>query len=166
MKKILSLCMALIMLLGMCGIASAETAAFNEAPYKIVELDQNDPAYWQTEWEAQVYNYKMVRNFPTLYEKDAWDAAQNTGSLMMNIHPDALTDANKEQILAAKAAIDDLKNHQLKPFSDGINGEVIYIWGSQCHSLRWQTQGGAEYFFDLIMEEKDDNRISRRILFP
>ena len=54
MKKILSLCMALIMLLGMCGIASAETAAFNEAPYKIVELDQNDPAYWQTEWEAQV----------------------------------------------------------------------------------------------------------------
>ena len=131
MKKILSLCMALIMLLGMCGIASAETAAFNEAPYKTVELDQNDPAYWQTEWEAQVYNYKMVRNFPTLYEKDAWDAAQNTGSLMMNIHPDALTDANKEQILAAKAAIADLKNHQLKPFSDGINGEVIYIWGDK-----------------------------------
>lgn len=131
MKKILSLCMALIMLLGMCGIASAETAAFNEAPYKTVELDQNDPAYWQTEWETQVYNYKMVRNFPTLYEKDAWDAAQNAGSLMMNIHPDALSDVNKEQILAAKAAIDDLKNHQLKPFSDGINGEVIYIWGDK-----------------------------------
>ncbi|MBR4333689.1 MAG: hypothetical protein IKP72_13495, partial [Clostridia bacterium] len=81
MKKILSLCMALIMLLGVCGVASAETPAFNEAPYKTVELDQNDPAYWQTEWEAQVYNYKMVRNFPTLYERDAWEAAQNAGNL-------------------------------------------------------------------------------------
>lgn len=131
MKKILSLCMALIMLLGVCGVASAETPAFNEAPYKTVELDQNDPAYWQTEWEAQVYNYKMVRNFPTLYERDAWEAAQNAGNLMLNIHPDALTDVNKEQILAARAAVADLKNHQLKPFSDGINGEVIYIWGDK-----------------------------------
>jgi acetyl esterase/lipase len=73
----------------------------------------------------------MVRNFPTLYEKDAWEAAQNAGSLMMNIHPDALSDVNKEQILAARAAVADLKNHQLKPFSDGINGEVIYIWGDK-----------------------------------
>ena len=47
----------------------------------------------------------MVRNFPTMYTEDAWKAAQNAGSLMMNIHPDAITDDNKEQILAAKEAI-------------------------------------------------------------
>ncbi|MBQ6578384.1 MAG: hypothetical protein IJL91_11720 [Bacteroidales bacterium] len=131
MKKFLSLSISLIVLLGMCSNASAQSAKINEAPYKSVTLNQRNPAYWQTEWEAQVYNYKMVRNFPTLYEKEAWDAAQSAGSLMLNIHPEALSDLNKEQILAAKKAIDDLKNHQLKPFSDGINGEVIYIWGNK-----------------------------------
>ena len=101
MKKFLSLSISLIVLLGMCSNASAQSAKINEAPYKSVTLNQRNPAYWQTEWEAQVYNYKMVRNFPTLYEKEAWDAAQSAGSLMLNIHPEALSDLNKEQILAA-----------------------------------------------------------------
>ena len=131
MKKVLSLCMALAMMLGTGGIVSSAATPIKETPYKTVTLKQNARGYWQAEWEAQVYNYKMVRNFPTLYEKEAWDAAQSAGSLMMNIHPDAMTDLNKEQILTAKKAIDDLKNHQLKPFSDGIKGEVIYIWGNK-----------------------------------
>lgn len=103
----------------------------SKAPYKYNTLAESDAKYWQTEWETQVYNYKLVRNFPTLYLADAWDTAQTAGSMMMNIHPDALTDENKAQILAARDAIAALANNQIKPFEDGINGEVIYIWGDK-----------------------------------
>lgn len=34
------------------------------------------------------------------------------------MNPDALTEANKGQILAAKKAIADLANHQTKPYSE------------------------------------------------
>lgn len=71
----------------------------------------------------------MVRNYPTLYTQDAWDAAQSAGTVMMGLHPESLTDANKQQILEARDAIAALADHQLKPYSDGINGEVIYLWG-------------------------------------
>ena len=101
----------------------------SQAPYKINTLSESDPNYWQAEWETQVYNYKMVRNYPTLYTQDAWDAAQSAGTVMMGLHPESLTDANKQQILEARDAIAALADHQLKPYSDGINGEVIYLWG-------------------------------------
>ena len=73
----------------------------SQAPYKINTLSESDPNYWQAEWETQVYNYKMVRNYPTLYTQDAWDAAQSAGTVMMGLHPESLTDANKQQILKA-----------------------------------------------------------------
>ena len=129
-KKLVTKVLAAILLIGAIPFsrANAETA---NAPYKYVDLAPSDANYWQTEWETQVYNYKMVRNFPTMYTEDAWKAAQNAGSLMMNIHPDAITDDNKEQILAAKEAIAVLADNQVKPFNDGINGEVLYIWGDK-----------------------------------
>lgn len=105
-------------------------AVFNQPPFKVVHADKRDAGYWKAEWEAQVYNYKMVRNYPTLYSQKAWEAAQNTGGLTLNMDPSALTDAQKKQIQAAKDAIADLANHQIKPFSDGRNGEVIEIWGN------------------------------------
>ena len=33
----------------------------SQAPYKVNPLPESNPNYWQTEWETQVYNYKMVR---------------------------------------------------------------------------------------------------------
>lgn len=77
----------------------------SQAPYKINTLSESDPNYWQAEWETQVYNYKMVRNYPTLYTQDAWDAAQSAGTVMMGLHPESLTDANKQQILKARDAV-------------------------------------------------------------
>ena len=130
-KVFLAFVMAVAMLLGMCSMAGAENEVIQNPPYKFVELSEDDPAYWQAEWEAQVYNYKMIRNFPTLYPKDIWDAAQNNGGLTLNMNPEALTDANKDQIRAAKEAIAVLADNQLKPFCDGINGEVLYIWGDK-----------------------------------
>lgn len=108
-------------------VGPAPQAYASQAPYKTNTLPQSDPNYWQTEWETQVYNYKLVRNYPTLYTAAAWDAAQTAGNLVMGINPEALNDVNKEQILAARDAIAALANNQIKPF-EGIDGEVIYIW--------------------------------------
>ena len=137
----------------------------SQAPYKVNTLSESDPNYWQVEWETQVYNYKMVRNYPTLYTQEAWDAAQNAGTVLLGIHPDALTDGNKEQILAARDAIANLVNNQLKPFSDGINGEVIYLWGDDMPI----TTPERELQFSLVNYEGDasyDNPDFRPFLIP
>ena len=101
----------------------------SKAPYMVNTVPESDPGYWQAELEAQIYNYKMVRNYPTLYAKEAWDAAQSAGTVLLAFDPEALTDNQKAMILAARDAIAALAGNQIKPFGDGINGEIIYIWG-------------------------------------
>ena len=66
-SKFLALVMAVVMLMGVCAVAVADNTVYNDVPYKTVELDASDPNYYKALWEAGVYNYKMVRNFPTLY---------------------------------------------------------------------------------------------------
>ena len=137
----------------------------SQAPYKVNTLSESDPNYWQAEWKTQVYNYKMVRNYPTLYTQDAWDAAQSAGTVMMGLHPESLTDANKQQILAARDAIADLADHQLKPFSDGINGEVIYLWGDDMPV----TTPASDLQFPLVNYEGEavyDNADFQPFLIP
>ena len=137
----------------------------SQAPYKVNTLPASDPNYWQTEWETQVYNYKMVRNYPTLYTQEAWDAAQSAGTVLLGFHPEALTDANKEQILAARDAIAALADHQIKPFSDGINGEVIYLWGEDMPV----TTPDSELQFPLVNYEGEsvyDNADFQPFLIP
>lgn len=137
----------------------------SQAPYKINTLPESDPNYWQAEWETQVYNYKMVRNYPTLYTQDAWDAAQSAGTVMMGLHPESLTDANKQQILKARDAIAALADHQLKPYSDGINGEVIYLWGDDMPV----TTPASDLQFPLVNYEGEavyDNADFQPILIP
>ena len=85
-------------------LGACKSTAFRQSAYKINTLSESDPNYWQAEWETQVYN-KMVRNYPTLYTQDAWDAAQSAGTVMMGLHPESLTDANKQQILKARDAV-------------------------------------------------------------
>lgn len=97
----------------------------SQAPYKINTLSESDPNYWQAEWETQVYNYKMVRNYPTLYTQDAWDAAQSAGTVMMGLHPESLTDANKQQILEARDAIAALAEDLQFPLVN-YEGESVY----------------------------------------
>ena len=137
----------------------------SQAPYKVNILPESDPNYWQAEWETQVYNYKMVRNYPTLYTQEAWDAAQSAGTVLLGIHPEAMTDANKEQIIAARDAIAALADQQIKPFSDGINGEVIYIWGDDMPV----TTPESDLQFPLVNYEGEsvyDNADFRPFIIP
>ena len=51
---------------------------YNDIPYKTVSLAESDPSYYKELWAAEVYNYKMVRNYPTLYRAAEWDSYQVT----------------------------------------------------------------------------------------
>lgn len=121
---LLALVLAMMLLFTVPAFAQESTA-----PYRFAAADPSDAAYWTEELEAQAYNYRMVRNYPTLYTAEAWDAAQNAGSLMLNIDPENIDETAKQRILDAKAAFESLAENQVKPYSDGINGEVIFIWG-------------------------------------
>ena len=48
--------------------ASAETttATFNDVTYKVVELSKDDPNYYSDLAKAERWNFKQIRNFPTL----------------------------------------------------------------------------------------------------
>ena len=93
-----------------------------------MDLEESDPDYYAQLLEAEIYNYKMVRNYPTLFEEEAWDLAQTSGNLLLTMDPANLTDEEKATIAAARDAVAALAKAQLKPF-EGIDGEVLYIWG-------------------------------------
>lgn len=99
--------------------------AYYDVPYQTVSTDASDPNYYQDLWAAELYNYKMVRNFPTLYVNDAWVSCQNAGIVLKSMDPNALTDTDKEKIVAAKEAREAMELQQLIPYSE----EVLYIWG-------------------------------------
>lgn len=76
MKKIsmLSFILVFALLLAACGCAIAENAPLNDVPCQTVTLAEDDPDYFKELWAAELYNYKMIRNFTTMYEEAGWDA--------------------------------------------------------------------------------------------
>lgn len=93
---------------------------------KTINLPESDPGYWKALWEAEVANFKNIRSYPTLFEADGWNAYQGIANNLYTYDGDNLTDANKEAIKKSAAAREALV--QVKPF-EGIDGEVVYIWG-------------------------------------
>ena len=109
--------------------ASAETttATFNDVTYKVVELSKDDPNYYSDLAKAELWNFKQIRNFPTLYTQESWDEYLAQATNVAGYDPDNLSDNDKaalDKVVAAREAL-----VQVKPFSDGLNGEVLYIWG-------------------------------------
>lgn len=98
---------------------------YKDVPYKTVSLKESDPNYYKELWAAELYNYKMVRNFPTLYVPVAWDACQAAGNQLEAMDVEKLTNADKTKIAAAKEAREAMEKQQLIPFAE----EVLYIWG-------------------------------------
>lgn len=100
---------------------------YNDVPYKTVSLEETDPNYYKELWAAEVYNYKMIKDYPTLYVASVWDDYLTAANTLAAMNPDALTEANIATLKGAKAAREIMNKNQIKPFSDGLNGEVIYI---------------------------------------
>ncbi len=117
--------LALALLLPFSSTAEA-TPTYNDVPYHTVDLDASDTNYYSELDLAELWNWKQIRNYPTLYTKDSWQGYLSACANIQNFDHDNLTDANKaelDKILAAREAL-----VQIKPF-EGIDGEVIYIWG-------------------------------------
>jgi len=124
-KTIVAFLLAFALLLPL--VAMAETApAYNDIPYRTTELAPTDPNYYSELDLAELWNWKQIRNYPTLYTNESWTAYLALCSNLQNFDHDNLTDANKAELDKIKAAREALV--QVKPF-EGINGEVIYIWG-------------------------------------
>ena len=125
-KSILALLLVLSMLLPLVGMAETEAPAFNDVPYHTIDLAETDENYYNELDLAELWNWKEIRNFPTLYTKDSWQEYLSACSNLQNFDHDNLTDANKAELDKIKAAREALV--QVKPF-EGLDGEVIYIWG-------------------------------------
>ncbi len=126
MKKwIVALLLVLSLTLPLVGVAE-EAPAYNDVPYHTVDLDPADPNYYSELDLAELWNWKQIRNYPTLYTDASWRNYLTACSNLQNFDHDNLTDANKAELDKIKAAREALV--QVKPF-EGLDGEVIYIWG-------------------------------------
>lgn len=123
-KVIVAFVLALSLVLSL-AIATAETV--QDVPYKTVELSETDADYYKELALAEIWNFKQIRNYPTLYTSESWDAYQIAAANVLGYDAENLTDAAKEDLDKIKAAREALV--QVRPFIDGLNGEVLYIWG-------------------------------------
>lgn len=124
-KSLVVILLVLALVLPIVGMAE-EAPAYNDIPYHTVDLDPADPNYYSELDLAELWNWKEIRNFPTLYTKDSWQNYLAACANLQNFDHDNLTDANKAELDKIKAAREALV--QVKPF-EGLDGEVIYIWG-------------------------------------
>lgn len=63
-----------------------------------LDLDPSDPDYYQKALETELYNYKLIRNVPTAYQAESWDAYTATANTLLNIDPDNIDDVSKSMI--------------------------------------------------------------------
>ena len=106
--------------------AMAENAQYNDVPYHTTDLPQTDENYYAELDLADLWNWKQIRNYPTLYTKESWQNYLSACANLQRFDHDNLTDQNKAELDKIKAAREALV--QIKPF-EGLDGEVIYIWG-------------------------------------
>ncbi len=156
MKKwIMAMLLVLALTLPLTGIAE-EAPAYNDVPYHTIDLDPTDPNYYSELDLAELWNWKQIRNYPTLYTDASWRNYLTACSNLQNFDHDNLTDANKAELDKIKAAREALV--QVKPF-EGLNGEVIYIWGDDM-----PTTTPAE---ELVFPREDhDNEDYRPFMTP
>lgn len=124
MKKSI-VALLLVVLMALTCSALAETV--QDFPYKTVDLPETDANYYKELAIAELWNWKEIRNFPTLYTDESWKAYLAATSNVQGYDPEALDDAAKADLLKVVAAREALV--QVRPYIDGVNGEVIFIWG-------------------------------------
>ena len=98
-KRLLSGCLLAALLLSMSGCQQGNTTSsavssqavssaaasseettedpvetYHDMPVQTLDLDPSDPDYYQKALETELYNYKLIRNVPTAYQAESWDA--------------------------------------------------------------------------------------------
>ena len=129
MKKMVAILIAASLLLAICvpAMAAEEAAAGNDVVYRTVETAETDPGYYAELAAAEAWNFKQIRNYPTLYTEDSWSDYLAAAANVLGYDPENMTDDQKAELVRVKEAREALV--QVIPFMDGLNGEVMYIWG-------------------------------------
>ena len=147
-KRLLSWCLLAALLLSMSGCQQGNTTSsavssqavssaaasseettegpvetYHDMPVQTLDLDPSDPDYYQKALETELYNYKLIRNVPTAYQAESWDAYTATANTLLNIDPDNINDVSKSMIDNAVAQREALV--QDAPAADCM----WYIWG-------------------------------------
>lgn len=147
MKKAFAATLALTIFASGC-IASAAYAAEPVAT-TIVQFEENnlidwvqkvgyalkpsvasDVPLWETEkgadlavlWENEVYNYKLIRNLPTAYDKYDWEEYLALGSIVSNWNKNQLTEEDRNVLNQLTELRQNMK--QIVSYSDA----AWYIW--------------------------------------
>ena len=122
-KRLLSGCLLAALLLSMSGCQQGNTTSsavssqavssaaasseettegpvetYHDMPVQTLDLDPSDPDYYQKALETELYNYKLIRNVPTAYQAESWDAYTATANTLLNIDPDNIDDVSKSMI--------------------------------------------------------------------
>ena len=94
MKKwIMALLLILALTLSLTGMAE-EAPAYNDVPYHTVDLPETDENYYSELDLAELWNWKQIRNYPTLYTDASWRNYLTACSNLQSFDHDNLTDAN------------------------------------------------------------------------
>lgn len=66
-------------------------------------VSPSDPDYYARALETEIYNFKVIRNVPTAYTAESWDAYTSTANILLTIDPSAINDVAKSMIDNATA---------------------------------------------------------------
>lgn len=98
---------------------------YSDVPVKEVTLPETDPNYYKELRAAEIYNFKLIRNIPTLYDAAAWNSYMARAGLLSNVDPENIGKVQQVIIKNAKDARDALV--QKAPASEAM----WYIWGDE-----------------------------------
>ena len=114
--------MLIVMSFGSFALAEG-TPAITPFDLKEVELAEGDEGYAQALYEAEYYNYRLLRNVPVAFEAESWDAYMTKGGRLENIDPKAIGEDELARILDAKQGREALVQVA------SVEDSAWFIWG-------------------------------------
>lgn len=101
----------------------APTAVTPDVPMKEITLTEGDADYYKELLDAEIYNYKLVRNIPTAYDAASWDNYCAQANILLTLDPAEIGEVQEGLIKKAFDARQGLV--QIQKLEDSI----WYIWG-------------------------------------
>lgn len=130
--KVSAMIFSIVMILFSVACGSSDSSSsddgnvvtYNDVPTKEVEVSPTDADYYEKLWDVEVYNYKIIRNIPTVYDSASWEEYCSYANIILNFtNPAALTE--NEKGLVDRATQYRNKLIQTKSLEEGI----WYLWG-------------------------------------
>lgn len=115
-KSILCTGITLALSFGTLTVNAQEISGTDAAQFKPVELlscDENSDSYYEELYKAELYNYKVVRNIPTAYSADSWNAYMGVAGFTTMLDPENLDERGMgmlDNIKAAREALNQVRD--------------------------------------------------------